>query len=515
MNVLYATSETTGFVKTGGLADVAAALPTALAQRGVAAAVIMPLYRGCRSVKEPLELLPTPLSVALGDKTVVGRLWKSRLPGTNVPVYLIENDDYFGRDDPALGRGIYQFTDATGAKADYPDNLERYVFFCRAIIAALPLLEARPSIINANDWQTGLLPLFLSQTESDDIRVVFTIHNLAYQGAFDVAQYHLLNLPWSYFSMDQLEFYNKINCLKAGVVFSDAITTVSPTYAKEMQTKYYGCGLQGVLFARKERLSGIVNGIDDRVWNPATDRFLPLRYDVETAAEGKAAAKLDLQRHFGLDEDPSLPLFGVVSRLAAQKGLDKLATIAPRIVALGGQLVVLGVGDPPLHEAFTRLRLENPSRIGVAFALDESLAHRIEAGSDCFLMPSQYEPCGLNQLYSLRYGAVPIVRETGGLADTVVDATPENLAAGRATGFSFVPLTEDDFMQAIERALELFRRPAEWAKLRDTGMRQDWSWRRSAAEYQKLYESLLSPLPPPRLLENPPDAARRGERGRG
>jgi starch synthase len=306
----------------------------------------------------------------------------------------------------------------------------------------------------------------------------------------------MLGLPPGLFDMHGLEFHGKINFLKGGLVFSDLLTTVSPTYAREIQTHYYACGLQGVLMRRSDRLFGIVNGVDYAAWNPAADAHLAAHYDADTVAEGKPRCKTALQQAFGLDVQPRTPLFGVVSRLASQKGLDLLEALAPDLLrGESVQLVVLGQGDKRHHDALARLREQFPRQVGVRFELNEALAHQIEAGADAFLMPSQYEPCGLNQLYSLRYGTVPVVRATGGLADTVVDATDANLEAGRATGFTFVPFNVPSFRTAIDRCLRLYRdRPAEWLRMQQTGMRQDWSWGRSALEYQRRYGTLLGAL---------------------
>jgi starch synthase len=502
LRILFAASEVAGFAKTGGLADVASSLPRALAQRGTEAAVVMPLYRSCRNAGLPLELVKTPLRVAMGNKLVEGRLWKSALPGSNVPVYLIENNGYFDRDDAALGCGLYQFTRPDGQKVDYPDNSERFVFFNRAILEMLGLLDYWPDVLHGNDWQTGLVPVYIKENYAkmskpahraryERIRTVFTIHNLAYQGVFWHHDWPLLGLPWRLFHFEHLEFHGRINLMKAGIVHADGLTTVSPTYAREIQTLYYGCGLQGVLLNRASKLTGIVNGIDDQFWDPATDPLIPKNYDASALA-GKAECKLALQRRHGLTADARTPLLGIVSRLASQKGLDLVLALAPKLLANKAQLVVLGTGDAVYHDAFRALAKANPKHIGVALAHDEGLAHQIEAGSDFFLMPSQYEPCGLNQLYSLRYGTVPIVRATGGLADTVVDATPANLAAGRATGFTFVPFTADALFEAISRGLTMYREQPETLRaLQAAGMKQDWSWNHSAGEYQNVYQNLV------------------------
>lgn len=504
LRVLFASSEVAGFAKTGGLADVAASLPRALAQRRLDVAVILPLYRSCLESGQTLEPIAAPLRVAMGKKLVEGRVWRSKLPGCDVPVYLVEQNGYFDRDDAALGCGLYQFTRPDGQKIDYPDNSERFVFFNRAILEVLGLIDFWPDVLHVNDWQTGLVPIYLKENYAklsrpahrsryQRIRTVFTIHNLAYQGVFWHHDWPILGLPWRFFHFEHLEFYGRINFMKAGIIHADALTTVSPTYAREIQTIYYGCGLQGVLLGRSSKLTGIVNGIDDEIWNPAIDAEIPMSYYVETVAKGKAACKLALQKRHGLVEDARIPLLGIVSRLASQKGLDLVLTLIPKLLAQRVQLVVLGTGDAIYHDAFRALAKANPKSIGVTLGYAEDMAHQIEAGADMFLMPSQYEPCGLNQLYSLRYGTVPIVRVTGGLADTVVDATDDNIAAGKATGFTFVPFTADALLQAISRAVATYReKPEIFRLIQAIGMRQDWSWRRSAGEYQEVYRALLS-----------------------
>jgi len=500
-----------GFAKTGGLADVAASLPRALSERGITCAVIMPLYRSARQAVLSPQPTGQALHIPMGPKIVEGALWRSALPplspqGAPVPVILVEQPDYYERDNRALGHGLYQYTTAAGQKTDYADNCERYGFFCRAVLEAIRLLDFWPDVLHINDWQTGLVPVYLreiypQQARSPEraryaqIKTLCTIHNLAYQGNFWHMDMPLLGLPWRLFNFEQLEFYNHINFLKAGIVFADVLTTVSPTYAREIQTPYFGCGLQGVLLRRSAQLHGIVNGADYQVWNPRTDAHLAATYDEETINQGKPACKAALQKSFGLEENPRTPLLGMVSRLVDQKGLDLLTKSARSLLKENMQLVVLGEGNPVYHQALDRLRRDFPAQVGVAVAQDEKLAHQIEAGADIFLMPSQYEPCGLNQLYSLKYGTVPVVRATGGLADTVVDATPANLAAGQATGFTFAVYSAQAFLDSVKRAVTLFRdQPDQWLTLQRIGMRQDWSWNRSAAAYESLYQSLITTM---------------------
>jgi starch synthase len=503
MRCLYAASEVAGFAKTGGLADVAGSLPRALARRGHEVAVILPLYRCVRTGKQPLEPTGLTFSVPFGDRLSSGSLWRSTLPDSAVPVFLIEHAHYFERDEPAQGRGLYQFTDSAGRRRDYPDNCERFVFFQHGVLEATRLLNFWPDVLHNNDWQTGLVPVYLRELYPRHpalelrplygrIRTLFTLHNMAYQGLFWHLDMPLTGLPWRVFDSERLEFHGHINFLKGGIVYSDLLNTVSPTYAREIQTPYFGCGLHGVLAKRARQLFGIVNGVDYGVWDPATDRHLPATYDMDTVQECKPQCKKALQRLYGLAEEPRTPLLGMVSRLVSQKGLDLLGQVAPALLERDTQLVVLGQGDPPYERMLQGLRDRYPRQVGVTLAQDEPLAHRIEAGADMFLMPSLYEPCGLSQLYSLKYGTVPIVRATGGLCDTVADATPERLAAGTATGFAFVPDAPAVFLQALDRALILYRSdPDRWLALMRAGMRQDWSWERSAAEYERLYERVV------------------------
>ncbi|MFL5341248.1 MAG: glycogen synthase GlgA [Gemmataceae bacterium] len=496
MRVLLASSEVSGFAKTGGLADVAGALPRALARRGTDAAVIMPLYRACRTSKNAVVPTDIRFDVPLGGRTVPGRLWKGTLPESNVPVWLVEQADYFDRDDPALKRSLYQYTDARGHKRDYDDNGERFLFFSKAVLAALPLLPHWPDVLHANDWQTGLIPVLLRETTPKtspyaSVRTLFTLHNLAYQGVFPKELLVTAGLPWRLFTWNQLEYFDQLNYLKAGIVFADWLSTVSPSYAREIQTPYFGCGLEGALSERRFRLSGIVNGVDYQDWNPATDRHIAAHYDPNTVTDGKAACKADLQRQLGLPQTGRTPLLGVIARLVEQKGIELLTRCADSLLMQDAQLVVLGEGDPGYQRQLRDLERRHPQRMRATIGFDEVLAHKIEAGADIFLMPSRYEPSGLNQLYSLKYGTPPVVRATGGLADTIVDATEENLNNGTATGFRFAAIAAHALRGATERATWLYRnRPDVWLHLQRIGMSRDWSWDRSAGEYEQVYRQL-------------------------
>lgn len=502
IRILLAASEVVGFAKTGGLADVAGALPPALARRGHDCAIIMPLYHCTRLGKATLERTEHILRVPVGGRTIEGRLWKSQVPGTEVPVFLVDQPEFFDRDNPSFGRGLYSFLRTNGTRGDYPDNDQRFIFFCRAVLEAIRLLDFWPDIMHANDWQTGLIPVYLAEDYSrypnpalqaryKKIRTLFTVHNIAYQGAFWSGTTATAGLDWRLYNPSQLECYSHFNFLKAGLVFSDFLNTVSPTYAREIQTPYYGCGLQGVLSERRQRLVGIVNGLDTKVWDPANDSLLPANYHADALEPGKALCKADLQKRSGLTEDAAAPLLGVVARLVEQKGVDLIVQAAPGFLQRGAQLVLLGDGDPHYHTMLEGIRGQFPGQVSLTFGFNEALAHLIEAGADMFLMPSLYEPSGLNQLYSMRYGTPPVARATGGLADTVVDASPANIENGTATGFSFQAYTPTAFLDAVQRGINLYRGPAPlWHRLIRNAMLQDWSWDRVAAEYEKVFERM-------------------------
>lgn len=495
LRVLIASSEVAGFAKTGGLADVAAALPRALARMGNQVAVAMPFYAAIRRSGIPVERTNIVLPVPMGPRVLACRLYRAQLSNSDVPVYLIEHEPYYDRDDPRAGKGLYQ-QQWGGNKADYADNAERFVFFARAVMELVPHLGFSLDVIHANDWQTGLIPAYLKETYRiqpgyQKIRSVYTIHNIAYQGIFGRPVMNITGLPSWLFNTSQLEFHSFMNFLKGGIVFADAVTTVSPTYAREIQTAEFGYGLEGLLASVHGKLSGIVNGCDYEQWDPAADRHIAARYTSKSVFENKPLCKADLQRRFHLPEEPRTPILGVVARLVNQKGIDLVMSAAQGFLDLGCQIIVLGDGDQEYHYQLQAFRDKNPSRVGIYLGFDEALAHVIEAGSDLFLMPSRYEPCGLNQMYSLRYGTPPVVRSTGGLADTVVNATLENLADKRATGFSFNDYTANALYETVKWALTLYRdRPSDFQQVVLTGMAQDWSWDRSAAAYEALYRRL-------------------------
>jgi starch synthase len=496
LRVLLVASEVAGFAKTGGLADVAAALPRALSRLGNQVAIAMPLYAAIRRSNIPIERTNVVLPVPMGPRVLACRLYRSQLTNSEVPVYLIEHEPYYDRDNSREGRGLYQ-QQLGGNRTDYVDNAERFVFFSRAVMELIPHLGFTPDVIHANDWQTGLVPVFLSelyrtQPGYQKIRTVFTIHNIAYQGNFGRPAMNITGLPPWLFNPSQLEFHGNMNFLKGGIVYADAVNTVSPTYAREIQTAEFGYGLEGLLAGIHSKLSGIVNGCDYDEWDPAADSRIADQFTIKTVFEKKPVCKADLQRRVHLPREPNTPVLGVVARLVWQKGIDLIVSAAQGFIDLGCQMVILGDGDQEYHNQVQALRDKHPNRVGIYLGFENGLAHAIEAGADLFLMPSRYEPCGLNQLYSLRYGTPPVVRNTGGLADTVVNATLENMADRRATGFTFYDRTASALYETVKWALTLYRdRPADFQQIVQTGMAQDWSWARSAVAYESLYRKVM------------------------
>ncbi|MFQ5730831.1 MAG: glycogen synthase GlgA [Planctomycetaceae bacterium] len=482
MRIVLASSEAVPFSKTGGLADVATALAKSLAERGHDVFLVVPNHhRHGRAKTPPMEPTGKTVAVPVAAKTVTGAILQTRLPGSDVTFLLIDQPAYFDRP------GLYQ-----DDGADYPDNCERFSFFSRAVMEACRVLEIAPDVIHANDWQTGLVPALLNveysrQPAFAETAGVFTIHNMAFQGRFWHWDMLLTGLDWKYFNWKQMEYFGDLNLMKTGVVFADMVTTVSPTYATEIQTAEYGAGLDGVLRSRAADLVGILNGVDTDVWDPQTDAALPRNYAAETVTEGKSACKRDLQGDRNLEVRDDVPLFGMISRMTAQKGLDLISQCADRMLRQNVQLSFLGRGDGRYEQFLTDLSTRYPRQVSTTIGFDEELAHRIEAAADAYLMPSRFEPCGLNQMYSLRYGTVPIVRSVGGLADSVVDTNDETLAERRATGFRFDEYRSAAFSERFDRAVELYRDKNTWKQLAQTGMRQDLSWNRSAAEYETVY----------------------------
>jgi len=485
MKIYSLSSEIDPFAKTGGLADVAAALPKALARLGHDVRLVMPLYRQVDRKRFGLRRSRVSVEAPLGDQTLEGRLWEGRLPRTEIPVYFIDCQALFDRD------GLYQ-----EQGRDYPDNLTRFSFFSQAALRLLPAVGWQPEILHCHDWQTSLAAAHVARGALGQepffasMGTVVTIHNLAYQGLFPKEQWPLTQLPEAAFAMEGLEFYGQINCLKGGLVSAGMLTTVSPTYSREIQTEAFGCGLEGVLRARRDDLAGILNGIDPEEWNPQTDPHLAAPYSADQLA-GKALCTLALQRSRHLPEQHDL-LIGMIQRLAEQKGIDLFLGALEQLMTLPLQIVILGTGEPAYHRQLEQMAARFPERLSVNLTFDNALAHQIEAGANAFLIPSRFEPCGLNQMYSMRFGTVPIVRRVGGLADTVVDVSPEAVAERRATGFVFEEHSAGALVESVKRAATAFRDHALWASLVQTGMRQDFSWTRSAGEYVRVYERALA-----------------------
>jgi len=488
VNILLATSEAVPFAKTGGLADVCGALPIELARLGHRPAVILPAYRKVWYCGMEIEPLGIDFIVPVGSKMVAGHLFRSKLPGADVPVYLVRQDQYYDRD---------QLYGADGK--DYIDNCERFVFFCRAVMEAVRLLDLPVDVIHANDWQTGLVPAYLKVEYArvpryQRITSLFTVHNISYQGQFWHWDMLLTGLDWKYFNWHQMEFHGNLNLMKTGMVFADSINTVSPRYAQEIQTSPLGYGLEGVLQHRRDVLSGILNGMDAGEWNPATDPHLAAHYDAGSVHQGKAVCKAALQKELGLPQDARVPLVGLIGRLTDQKGLDLVAEVIQRWVPTTDvQWVILGTGQPKYHRLLETLADHFPQKVAVRLEFSNPLAHRIEAGADIFLMPSRFEPCGLNQLYSLKYGTVPVVRATGGLADTIVGLGQSAPQSPPANGFSFQEYSPLALSETLRQACDTYRQqPEVWSRLMATGMSQDWSWARSAQQYVELYQTTMA-----------------------
>lgn len=523
ISVLFASSEVAPWSKTGGLADVCSALPKALDKQGLRVSIVTPYYRCVRQWfldregKEPAPIFGLTLHAPIAHERRVAGVRRTTIPGTNVVAYFVEHNDYFDRD------GIYN-----SQGVDYQDNCDRFAFFCRCVLELIknyrdfngrPVLDV--DVVHVNDWQTALVPVYLDaiyrsspqlgggsvfatarprltspESQGNDevfanIKTVLTIHNLRHQGRFFRGAMDRIGLDWSLFTFDKMEFYGQLNLLKSGLVFSDLITTVSPRYAEEIKTEEFGERLQGVVAGRSADLYGVLNGIDPEEWDPKKDKYLPRNYDQDTFEEGKRVCKAALQREFGLPENPDAPLLGVVSRLDQQKGLDFIADNVPYIVDRNAQLVLLGSGDRELASRFQQLAWNYPRNVAVNATFSVELSHRIEAGADVFLMPSRYEPCGLNQMYSLAYGTPPLVHDVGGLHDTVVNASNENIANGTANGFVFYWPNADDMRKALEWAINCYYdRKDDWKKIVRRAMQCDHTWDASAREYCALYQKL-------------------------
>ncbi|WP_409297076.1 glycogen synthase GlgA [Peribacillus sp. SCS-26] len=476
MDILFAVSECVPFVKSGGLADVAGSLPGELAENGNRVSVIMPKYSGISHEYTDRMSKIAEFEVQVGWRSQYCGIFHLELEG--ITYYFVDNEYYFKREN------LY---------GDFDDG-ERFAYFSRAVLEGIGQLALEPQILHCHDWHTGIIP-FLYKTEYQGrpgyefIKTVFTIHNLQFQGVFpkDILG-DLLGVSDYYFNEDHLEFYGNINFMKAGLVAADHITTVSPTYKEEIQTEYYGEALDGLLRSRGDSFSGILNGIDSDLYDPETDSSLEKAYSA-SRIDGKADNKRALQKLLGLPENPSVPIIAMITRLTAQKGLELVRGVFGEIVSEDIQLVVLGTGDPQFSDFFQEMQYYYPHKVKAIIGFDEGLAHKIYAGADLFLMPSKFEPCGLGQLIAMRYGAVPIVRETGGLNDTV---TPYNEFTGEGNGFSFSNFNAHDMLFTIKRAMSFYQDQETWGKIVAKAMTMDYSWSQSAKKYNLLYEELVN-----------------------
>ena len=477
MKVAVVSFEVYPLAKVGGLADVAGALPKALRKKGVDVSIFMPFHKKVKdNVKKlalPLEKVLDEFDLGLGTQEKAS-LFKTVLPNTEIPVYLVDNAHYFSSEE------VY----------GSPDGGEQAIFFTKAVLESMKKMGKTFDIIHANDWQTGLLPVYLKTVYSKDpffssMATVYTIHNLGYQGVFDRSYMGFAKLPDYLFNSDAIEFYGNVNFMKGGIIFSDIVNTVSPTYAQEIKTPEYGEKLEGVLQSRSDVLYGVLNGIDYEENDPSSDKRIPYHYDVDNM-DGKMKDKEELQREMGLEIKPDVPLIGLISRLVDQKGLDLVNDVMKYVMSCNDQFVLLGTGDPKYEESFSNLAKEFPGKVAAKIGFDVNLAQRIYAGSDFFLMPSRYEPCGLGQMYSLRYGTIPIVRYTGGLADTV-----KEFDGKKGNGFGFKPYDSAYLARTILKALYYYNRKEDMKILIRNAMTTDLSWERSAGEYLKLYDLAL------------------------
>lgn len=475
MHIAFAASECVPFSKTGGLADVVGALPRALAALGHQVSVYIPRSRQTK-LEDPQRVVRS-ITIPFDDKY---RFCSVVTAGSSAGVrfYFVDYPPYFDRE------ALYG-----GPAGDYPDNAERFALFSRAVLEASKILGV-PHVFHCHDWQSALVPVMLRTIYAEDpafreVATVFTIHNMGYQGLFPPDTLPLLMLPWELLTISKMEFFGQVNFLKGALVLADYVTTVSKKYSQEIQTTEYGFGLEGVLRNRAATVTGILNGVDYDEWNPQTDKFIAAKYSSQDLS-GKLKCKQDLLSTFGIaNADAKIPVIGIVSRFAAQKGFDLIAQIMDRLAREEMIMVVLGSGDKLFEEMFQRLNKQFPNKIAAKVAFDNAIAHKVEAGADMFLMPSRYEPCGLNQIYSLKYGTVPIVRSTGGLDDTI---EPWDARTGKGTGFKFSDYTGEALLATIKQALLAYRDPSSWQTLMRNGMGRDFSWGASAREYGKVYE---------------------------
>ena len=481
IKTLLVSSEVAPFSKTGGLADVSGSLPGALKNLGCDIRVTTPLYKMVRESGCAAEKILKGLKVKVGESFKKGDVSECVLNG-QVKTYLVEKDQYYNRK--------YLYGTSRG---DYSDNAARFIFFSLMVFELCKAIGFKPDVIHCNDWQSGLIPAYLRTVYRNDpffkhTAVLFTIHNLAYQGNFTEEELALTGLPPETFTPEGIEFWGKVSFLKAGIVYSEVINTVSQAYSREIQTTEYGCGMEGILAYRKDDLFGIINGVDYEIWSPEKDTFIAANYSKDNLS-GKIKCKADLISQFGLPESlNNRPLLGMISRLADQKGFDLLAKIMGDLMNLDVGFILLGTGEQKYHELFSDIAKKYPRKAGIRLSYNNALAHKIEAGCDMFLMPSRYEPCGLNQIYSLKYGTIPVVRATGGLDDTIEDYT---LSSEVGNGFKFTDYSPHEFLDKIKEALEVYENKDAWLKLVRKVMSLDFSWENSARQYIDLYQRAM------------------------
>jgi starch synthase len=481
LRILLATPEAVPFAKTGGLADVAGALPKSLVAKGCEINLIMPYYRMVKESGLPHQYLGEEIEVPLGDEKLKADIYLGHL-NQNIPTYFIGREEFFDRE--------YLYSTPKG---DYFDNAERFIFFSKAVLIFCQRMGFTPDIIHHHEWQTGLIPAYLKSVYLSDpffshTATVFTIHNIAYQGLFKKEKFFLTDLPKEMYNPEGIEFWERINFMKSGIVYADIINTVSQKYSEEIQTPEYGYGLEGILRKKKDILHGILNGVDYQDWDPSHDPHLISRYNPKDIS-GKRECKKDLLKEFHLPSSLiDAPLFGMISRLTDQKGFDLLIEILEELFSLDIGFVLLGTGDQKYHDLLTQVAHKYPQKAGIRIAYDDRLAHKIEAGTDFFLMPSKYEPCGLNQIYSLKYGTIPVVRATGGLDDTITHYDP---TTKKGNGFKFTHYDAKEFLNTIKLAINSYSQPEHWSQLVRNAMTSDFSWERSAEAYLQLYRKAL------------------------
>jgi starch synthase len=483
LKILFTSSEVTPFAKTGGLADVSASLPAALASLGYQVRIVMPLYRSVMDADYNLKPLGKSVEIPFRGQSQKAKVFYSKL-GRNLLIYFIKKDEFFDR---SMLYGT--------SEGDYFDNADRFIFFSQAVLHLSRLVGFKPDIIHCNDWQTSLIPVYLESLYRNDpffhnTRTVLTIHNLAYQGVFPKEYMAVSRLPSELFSIKGLEYYGRMNFLKGGVVFSDIITTVSEKYAQEIQTPEYGYKLDGVLRDRSDDIFGVLNGVDYSEWSPDTDSYIAANYNAKDLS-GKRKCKKDLMKIYNLKGPAEVPVIGIISRLAGQKGFDILAKAMNDMMKLDLFLVLLGQGEGRYEKQFFQLGKKYSGRFGVKIAFDNILAHKIEAGSDMFLMPSKYEPCGLNQMYSLKYGTIPVVRATGGLDDTIKEFNPKT---GKGNGFKFTEYSSGALLDEVKKALSVFQNKKLWLRLMKNALKEDFSWKKSARRYTEIYNRILTKI---------------------